>query len=298
MLRAIFLFGFLAVFIVYGCGEDDGIDSVSDSSIAKDSTLNVEIPEVILDQDNLIEADSLLETADPLINTGIYLSSVYDEDSLIHSFSYNDEGRLSSQVERHSRTTYEHRTFVYNEIGKISKSIGTTRDDNIEMSLYYDNDTLLDSVYMVIGNRVWESIKFLYNENNEIMRKIQFPIGWHGILIYTDYTWVNGNMVSSRKHFPESSSTVFISEFTYDSLINPYIEVYKGLGIDLTHFEPISKNNLVSVIIVGEEFNQFVSKAHATYSYMENGYPISMRLEVDLGGLNGLTTTNSNFNYQ
>lgn len=227
------------------------------------------------------EEEPLGSLATPSIPVNSYLTSFYQNEELLYSFEYDGEKRLSRQIVRFPEGNFVSE-FEYNSINKISKMTGVRSGLILEVALYYNSNGQIDSIYSVSDGSPWVINKFLYDDDRQLTRMIEFAPGSRS-LVYNDYFWSGEDIVRRETYFPQEDPRLedkWIIEYDYDTLPNPFKLVYRDVDFHLIDREPISKHNWTSLKIYNQRTGNIFREIDKEYQYLGTGFPYRKRTYV------------------
>ena len=179
----------------------------------------------------------------------------------------------------------DYKTYYYNQNGfidSISVIGGGMLPTDIQTKFHFNSENKLISierwVQIVIHeesfyeNDIFEyndenliSIKKTFDENNSLIRTSNYSYNSDGYLTTGNQTYSNGNLVQDNGII-----------YTYDNKKNPFYDLYPMAYIRMNQ---INKNNTLTSGNSSENFLTF------SYSYNENGYPISYQMKPEIADL-------------
>ena len=281
-----FLFSFLAVATLIGCGKND--DNVGDSAnhlvkkiTAKNEDGNLEevitltyeggrpVSHSITDYVNGVQTGTTRVTTFQF--DGRFIKQAKREnagiDNYVQNFTY-ENGKLVTKTEKYES---DYRTYTYqysytgNQLTNVLKSRPTTIyvNGNVQSGTYY------------------EERQFTYRGNTVIEITTQYKKYLNGTVV-TDtsygtntitYTLSGGNVV---KEVEENPYSISIEEYTYDTKPNPLYNIINFVDPDPTSFlDPDSGKNNILTYKNTHEHNGTKDETLSTFEYTYNadGYP-------------------------
>ncbi len=281
-----FLFSFLAVATLIGCGKND--DNVGDSAnhlvkkiTAKNEDGNLEevitltyeggrpISHSTTDYVNGVQTGTTRVST--LLYDGRFIKQAKREnagiDNYVQNFTY-ENGKLVTKTEKYES---DYRTYTYqysytgNQLTNVLKSRPTTIyvNGNVQSGTYY------------------EERQFTYRGNTVIEITTQYKKYLNGTVV-TDtsygtntitYTLSGGNVV---KEVEENPYSISIEEYTYDTKPNPLYNIINFVDPDPTSFlDPDSGKNNILTYKNTHEHNGTKDETLSTFEYTYNadGYP-------------------------
>lgn len=220
-----------------------------------------------------------------LIPKPSYLTAFYQSEELLYSYQYANDKSLVKQIVSYPDGNFVSE-FEYNSIGKISKMIGVRNGLILELDIYYNEHNQIDSIFSVSDGSPWVINKFIYDQEQQLTRMIEFAPGTRS-LVYNDYVWSEGDLVRRETYFPREDERLedrWVLEYEYDSLINPFKLVYNDVGFHLIEREPISQHNWTSVKIYNKNTGNVLREIDKEYQYLGTGFPYRKRTYVYNGG--------------
>ena len=281
-----FLFSFLAVATLIGCGknDDNGGDSANllvkkitakneDGKLEKVITLTYEggrpISHSTTDYVNGVQTGTTRVST--LLYDGRFIKQAKREnagiDNYVQNFTY-ENGKLVTKTEKYES---DYRTYTYqysytgNQLTNVLKSRPTTIyvNGNVQSGTYY------------------EERQFTYRGNTVIEITTQYKKYLNGTVV-TDtsygtntitYTLSGGNVV---KEVEENPYSISIEEYTYDTKPNPLYNIINFVDPDPTSFlDPDSGKNNILTYKNTHEHNGTKDETLSTFEYTYNadGYP-------------------------
>ena len=281
-----FLFSFLAVATLIGCGknDDNGGDSANhlvkkitakneDGNLEEVITLTYEggrpISHSTTDYVNGVQTGTTRVST--LLYDGRFIKQAKREnagiDNYVQNFTY-ENGKLVTKTEKYES---DYRTYTYqysytgNQLTNVLKSRPTTIyvNGNVQSGTYY------------------EERQFTYRGNTVIEITTQYKKYLNGTVV-TDtsygtntitYTLSGGNVV---KEVEENPYSISIEEYTYDTKPNPLYNIINFVDPDPTSFlDPDSGKNNILPYKNTHEHNGTKDDTLSTfeYSYNADGYP-------------------------
>ena len=281
-----FLFSFLAVATLIGCGknDDNGGDSANhlvkkitakneDGNLEEVITLTYEggrpISHSTTDYVNGVQTGTT--RVPTLLYDGRFIKQAKREnagiDNYVQNFTY-ENGKLVTKTEKYES---DYRTYTYqysytgNQLTNVLKSRPTTIyvNGNVQSGTYY------------------EERQFTYRGNTVIEITTQYKKYLNGTVV-TDtsygtntitYTLSGGNVV---KEVEENPYSISIEEYTYDTKPNPLYNIINFVDPDPTSFlDPDSGKNNILTYKNTHEHNGTKDETLSTFEYTYNadGYP-------------------------
>ena len=281
-----FLFSFLAVATLIGCGknDDNGGDSANhlvkkitakneDGNLEEVITLTYEggrpISHSTTDYVNGVQTGTTRVST--LLYDGRFIKQAKREnagiDNYVQNFTY-ENGKLVTKTEKYES---DYRTYTYqysytgNQLTNVLKSRPTTIyvNGNVQSGTYY------------------EERQFTYRGNTVIEITTQYKKYLNGTVV-TDtsygtntitYTLSGGNVV---KEVEENPYSISIEEYTYDTKPNPLYNIINFVDPDPTSFlDPDSGKNNILTYKNTHEHNGTKDETLSTFEYTYNadGYP-------------------------
>ena len=281
-----FLFSFLAVATLIGCGknDDNGGDSANllvkkitakneDGKLEKVITFTYEggrpVSHSITDYVNGVQTGTTRVTT--FQYDGRFIKQAKREnagiDNYVQNFTY-ENGKLVTKTEKYES---DYRTYTYqysytgNQLTNVLKSRPTTIyvNGNVQSGTYY------------------EERQFTYRGNTVIEITTQYKKYLNGTVV-TDtsygtntitYTLSGGNVV---KEVEENPYSISIEEYTYDTKPNPLYNIINFVDPDPTSFlDPDSGKNNILTYKNTHEHNGTKDETLSTFEYTYNadGYP-------------------------
>ena len=281
-----FLFSFLAVATLIGCGknDDNGGDSANllvkkitakneDGKLEKVITFTYEggrpVSHSITDYVNGVQTGTTRVTTFQF--DGRFIKQAKREnagiDNYVQNFTY-ENGKLVTKTEKYES---DYRTYTYqysytgNQLTNVLKSRPTTIyvNGNVQSGTYY------------------EERQFTYRGNTVIEITTQYKKYLNGTVV-TDtsygtntitYTLSGGNVV---KEVEENPYSISIEEYTYDTKPNPLYNIINFVDPDPTSFlDPDSGKNNILTYKNTHEHNGTKDETLSTFEYTYNadGYP-------------------------
>ena len=281
-----FLFSFLAVATLIGCGknDDNGGDSANhlvkkitakneDGNLEEVITLTYEggrpISHSTTDYVNGVQTGTTRVST--LLYDGRFIKQAKREnagiDNYVQNFTY-ENGKLVTKTEKYES---DYRTYTYqysytgNQLTNVLKSRPTTIyvNGNVQSGTYY------------------EERQFTYRGNTVIKITTQYKKYLNGTVV-TDtsygtntitYTLSGGNVV---KEVEENPYSISIEEYTYDTKPNPLYNIINFVDPDPTSFlDPDSGKNNILTYKNTHEHNGTKDETLSTFEYTYNadGYP-------------------------
>ena len=281
-----FLFSFLAVATLIGCGKND--DNVGDSAnhlvkkiTAKNEDGNLEevitltyeggrpISHSTTDYVNGVQTGTTRVST--LLYDGRFIKQAKREnagiDNYVQNFTY-ENGKLVTKTEKYERNDYT-TTYQYSYTGNQLKSVLQSHPTTI----YVNGSTQSGTSY--------EERQFTYRGNTVIKITTQYKKYLNGTVV-TDtsygtntitYTLSGGNVV---KEVEENPYSISIEEYTYDTKPNPLYNIINFVDPDPTSFlDPDSGKNNILTYKNTHEHNGTKDETLSTFEYTYNadGYP-------------------------
>ena len=281
-----FLFSFLAVATLIGCGknDDNGGDSANhlvkkitakneDGNLEEVITLTYEggrpISHSTTDYVNGVQTGTTRVST--LLYDGRFIKQAKREnagiDNYVQNFTY-ENGKLVTKTEKYERNDYT-TTYQYSYTGNQLKSVLQSHPTTI----YVNGSTQSGTSY--------EERQFTYRGNTVIKITTQYKKYLNGTVV-TDtsygtntitYTLSGGNVV---KEVEENPYSISIEEYTYDTKPNPLYNIINFVDPDPTSFlDPDSGKNNILTYKNTHEHNGTKDETLSTFEYTYNadGYP-------------------------
>ena len=281
-----FLFSFLAVATLIGCGknDDNGGDSANllvkkitakneDGKLEKVITFTYEggrpVSHSITDYVNGVQTGTTRVTTFQF--DGRFIKQAKREnagiDNYVQNFTY-ENGKLVTKTEKYERNDYT-TTYQYSYTGNQLKSVLQSHPTTI----YVNGSTQSGTSY--------EERQFTYRGNTVIKITTQYKKYLNGTVV-TDtsygtntitYTLSGGNVV---KEVEENPYSISIEEYTYDTKPNPLYNIINFVDPDPTSFlDPDSGKNNILTYKNTHEHNGTKDETLSTFEYTYNadGYP-------------------------
>jgi hypothetical protein len=173
-------------------------------------------------------------------------STLIINNDTIKTFSrFDNDGKMVRSVTYYSKSDSIVTYYVY-DVDMISSSIRPTDTTHY----LYDKYDRLSSKIIKGGSNDGRTDEFFYNESDKIIKtRVWFLINSSLVLAdSTTYTWSNGNIVSSVKHYTPTFSNwvTLVQNYTYDDKVNGW----RVSVLPPSEFRGWSKNNLIQSTVV------------------------------------------------
>lgn len=215
------------------------------------------------------------------------ISTIYINDTLWSSYSYDDLGRLDTRIfYSDDGDTSNYRPYFYDENDRIIKrEIYRLSELTNEWELYFTADYTYENDFLVtFFEKTADGIENYYEleesyeyQNGSLTNSISERRGNDYFGDDSDKASItfsldnNGNIITEIRDYEDENSSDYITEFEYDDKPHAYTSVYNYFGI----WGLLPVNNWLLQTQKDLYSGEVVYKVESIYEYDSDGYPIS-----------------------
>lgn len=206
-----------------------------------------------------------------------YLQKIYRDSANYTELSYKDN-LLIKYLTVGSGVILSSHGITYNENNILLREILFQHGTNVTLNYGSNNAGIIDSAEILIGNNYDGFMKFIYNNQKQMIKREQYHKGENMPWNHFEYIYdSNGNMIERKFFAGEHLSTKDL--FEYDNKINPSYNWRNCFP-----YEVIASNNITKLTTYEYYSNtETIRYTYFSYSYDNNEYPISRVGKTILG---------------
>lgn len=242
-------------------------------------------------------------------NTEKYLLSKLTEvdDSFEMRYHYDAQNRIIKEEEDEMEEGISTAVYEYNaDNNPVKKTESHSKNDDTYLTTYtYKKDSIFVKMFETNSDKKISTIDTLIVDGNGYLKKINSSYG--GYIAYSTYTYNNAGQLTQVSYYNKSSQmeNSGTENFSYDKKTGYFSHVNIKPWFLNYEFDKYRNTNVSNPLLATSssenkhletgEILTFTSKTEYTYTYNEEGYPITMSEKYTYG--NTTETENSRLEY-